>query len=413
MSFDPVAATAAHIDSLGADALAKAAAYTSGSHWLLLWGLLVSLVVTFVIMRSGVLYRLQRKIGPSRPNLAAFVVSAAALLLTSLLTLPWTFWSQYLREQSYGRTSQPVADWFSQGTLSLAISMILGGLFFLAFYALVRRAGKRWWIWSGGLVAVAITAIMLAGPAFIEPLFNDYKPLPAGEVRTALEVQAELAGVPKDRIFVFDGSRQSNNFTANVSGLFGSARIAISDVALKGASLDEVKAVTGHEIGHYVLGHIWRMVALLAVLSILFFYLADRLFPLFSRLFSSRIPLSEPASLPVLLFFAGVFGLIAQPILNWDSRTDEASADRYSLETVNLPDALSSALVKTAEYRYPRPSKLEEILFYTHPSVENRVRAAMDWKAEQLQKAEAAGVGTPAAAPAAILPAAPAATPAS
>lgn len=396
MAFDPVAATAAHIDSLGSEALAKAAAYTSGNHWLLLWGLLVSLVVTFIIMRSGLLFRLQRRIGPSRPNLAAFVVSAAAFLLTSLLTLPWTFWSEYLREQAYGRSSQPLADWFAQAALSLGLGMVFGGLFFVAFYALVRRAGKRWWIWSGGLVAATITLLMLTGPTFIEPLFNDYKPLPAGEVRAALEVQAEQAGVPKDRIFVYDGSRQSNNFTANVSGLFGSARIAISDVALKGASLDEVQAVTGHEIGHYVLGHIWRIVAILAVLSMLFFFLADRLFPYFSRLFASRIPLSEPASLPVLMFFAGLFGLLVQPILNADSRADESAADRYSLETVNLPDALASALVKTAEYRYPRPSRLQEILFYTHPSVETRVRAAMDWKASQLQKAQTEGAAAPA-----------------
>ncbi len=381
MSFDPVAATAAHIDSLGPEALAKAQAYTSGGHWLLLWGLLVSFVVTFILMRSGVLLKLQRRIGPKRPNLAAFVVSGASFLLISLLTLPWTIWTDYFLEKAYGRTSQPLADWFSQGVLSLGLSVLVGGLFCVGLYALIRRAGKRWWIWSGGLVAFAVTAIMLAGPTLVEPLFNEYKPLPSGEVRAALEVQAESAGVPKDRIFVYDGSRQSNNFTANVSGVLGSARIAISDVALKGASLDEVQAVTGHEIGHYVLGHIWRSVAIFAVLSILFFFLADRLFPAFSRLFGSRIPLSEPASLPVLLFLSSLFMLLAQPLVFADSRASEAASDRYSLETVNLPDALSSALVKTAEYRYPRPTWLQEILFYTHPSVENRVRAAMEWKA--------------------------------
>ena len=401
MSFDPVAATAAHIDSLGPEALAKAQAYTSGGHWLLLWGLLVSFVVTFIVMRSGVLLKLQRRIGPKSPNLAAFVVSGASFLLISLLTLPWTIWSEYFREKAYGRTSQPFVDWLSQGVLSLGLSVLFGGLFCVGLYALIRRAGKRWWIWSGGLVAVAVTTLMLAGPTLIEPLFNDYKPLPAGEVRAALEVQAEQAGVPKDRIFVYDGSRQSNNFTANVSGLFGSARIAISDVALKGASLDEVQAVTGHEIGHYVLGHIWRSVAIFAVLSILFFFLADRLFPAFSRLFGSRVPLAEPASLPVLLFLSSLFMLVAQPLVFANSRADEAASDHYSLKTVNLPDALSSALVKTAEYRYPRPSRLEEILFYTHPSVENRVRAAMEWKAAHPPAEAPAAAAAPEAAPAA------------
>jgi len=95
-------------------------------------------------------------------------------------------------------------------------------------------------------------------------LFNDYKPVPAGPVRDALTGMATEAGIPADRIFIYDGSRQSNNFTANVSGVGPYARIAISDIALKGASLEEVRAVTAHEIGHYTLHHVWRSVLLLS-----------------------------------------------------------------------------------------------------------------------------------------------------
>jgi STE24 endopeptidase len=141
----------------------------------------------------------------------------------------------------------------------------------MGVYALIRRTGRRRWLWSGGLTAIATSALLLLSPILIEPLFSDYQPVPAGEVRDALVVMAEEAGVPTERIFVYDGSRQSNNFTANVSGLGGSARIAISDVAFKGASLDEVRAVTGHEIGHYVLGHVWRIVIIASILSVLFF----------------------------------------------------------------------------------------------------------------------------------------------
>lgn len=380
MSFDPVAATAAYIDSLGPEALAKAQAYTVGGHWILLWGMLISALVTWLIVRSGLPDRLQARLR-AKPVRAAFLVSALVLLLSSLLTLPWTLYTDYFRMKAYGRTSQPLADWLGQFALSGLISILLGALFCLGLYTLMRKAGKRWWIWSGGLVAVVISLMLLAGPVFIEPLFNDYKPLPAGEVRSALEEQAARAGIPADRIFVYDGSRQSNNFTANVSGVLGSARIAISDVALHGANLDEVKAVTGHEIGHYVSGHIWRGVALFSALAMLFFFLADRLFPRLARLFGSKAAIGDPFGLPILLFFASVAGLLAQPIVSSFSRWSESDADRYSLETVNLPDALSSALVKTAEYRYPRPGRLEEILFYDHPSVERRVRAAMEWKA--------------------------------
>jgi STE24 endopeptidase len=385
MSFDPQAATAAYIDSLGADALAKAAAYTAGNHWLLLWNLLVTAIITWVIVRTGLLDRINAKLAKRGRNVKTWVVAAVYIVVSGLISLPWTIYTDWWRERSYGRTSQPLVDYLGQGVLSLVIAAVLVALFFVGVYALIRRAGKFWWVWSGGLTAFALSLFLLAGPVFIEPLFNDYKPVPAGAVRDALVVMAKQAGVPEDRIFVYDGSRQSNNFTANVSGLAGSARIAISDIAFKGASLDEVKAVTGHEMGHYVLGHVWRTVILLSALAIVFFFLADRLFPRVARAFGSSLSISDPTGLPVLFFMISLFLLLVQPIVNGQIRKGENESDQYSLETVNLPDALATALVKTAEYRNPRPSRLEEVLFYTHPSVERRVRRAMDWKASHPQ----------------------------
>ena len=351
MTSDPQAATAAYIDSLGADALAKAAAYTAGNHWLLLWGLMVSGLVTWLIVRSGLLERVSAKFARRGPHLRAFAVGVVFFLVSALVTLPWSLYEEWWRERGYGRTSQPLGDFLGQDAIGILISTLLAALFVVGVYALIRRTGQRWWLWSG-------------------------------EVRNALVVMAQESGVPTDRIFVFDGSRQSNNFTANVSGLGGSARIAISDVAFKGASLDEVKAVTGHEIGHYVLGHVWRGVIVISIMSILFFFLADRLFPRFARAFGSRATVADPAGLPVMVYIVSLFAVLAQPVFNTLSRIDETESDRYSLETVNLPDALASALVKTAEYRNPRPNRAEELVFYTHPSVERRVRMAMEWKSK-------------------------------
>lgn len=383
MQIDPVAETARHIDGLGAEALAKAAAYTSGGHWLLLWGTLVSALVTWLIVRSGILDRLQRRLENRSAALRAFVVTATYLLVSALITLPWAIYSDWARERSYGRTSQPLTDFLSQGLIQLLISVVIGGLFLMAVYWLINRAGRRWWIWSGGLTALVLAFLMLLSPILIEPLFNQYKPVPAGPVRAALEEMAARADIPADRIFMFDGSRQSNNFTANVSGVLGSARIAISDVALKQASLAEVRAVTGHEIGHYVLGHVWRGVAVFSLLAVLLFFLTDRLFPRFARAFGSTARIGEPRGVPVLAFLTGLFATLAMPVTNTLSRMGETESDAYSLRTVGEPDGLATALVKTAEYRYPRPHPLQEAIFYTHPSVERRVRRAMEWKAAQ------------------------------
>jgi len=381
MALDPQVATAALIDALGAQTLAKAAAYTAGKHWLLLWNLVVTGLAAWAIVRSGLLDRVDARLARRGVNARAFVVGIVFFLVLALLTLPWDIYATWWRERDYGRTSQPLADFLVQSALGNLITAVLGALFFIGVYALIRRTGARWWLWSGGFTAIAISAFMLAAPIFIQPLFNDYKPVPPGEVRTALETMARSAGVPTDRLFVYDGSRQSNNFTANVAGLGGTARIAISDVAFKGASLAEVKAVTGHEIGHYVLGHVWRAIAVISVLAMLAFLVADRLYPRFARAFGCSAPLSDPRGLPVVLFMVSLIMALATPVMNTLSRTSETEADRHSLETVNLPDALATALVKTAEYRDPRPHPLQEFLFYTHPAVERRVLAAMQWKA--------------------------------
>ena len=381
MAFDPNAATARYIDSLGPAALQKAHDYTVGKEWMLLWSLLVAALVTWLIVRSGILDRLEAKLAGKRRNVSALLVAFAYFVISAILTLPWAIYADWWREKSYGRTAQPLSDWLLQLGIATAISAIVGALFFMGVYWLMRRAGRRWWIWSGVLAAVVFTFVILLAPVLIEPLFNKYEPVPPGQVRDAVVEMAQKAGIPPDKVYMYNGSRQSNNFTANAGGVGSTARVAISDVAFKSASLDEVRAVTGHEIGHYVLKHTWWGILVYSVAAIILFWVADRTFRWFARLFGSSAALADPRGLPVLMFMVSLFGLLTLPFFNTFSRTLESQADMYSLQTENRPDALSTALVKTAEYRYPRPGAVEEFIFYDHPSVERRVRVAMEWKA--------------------------------
>ena len=381
--FDPEQATRAYIDGLGSEALQRAVDYTNGNHWLLLGGLIVSAVVTWIIVRLGWLQAIERRLGP-RSNMGVFLVALVCLLLSWLMSLPWTIYSGWWRELQYDRTSQALGDFLGQSLLGAVISALILPVFFVVLYLFIRRARETWWLWGGGLTALSLSLTMLLAPVYLMPLFNDYQPLPDGEVRDAVKKLAIEADIGTDRIFMYDGSRQSNNFTANVAGIGASARIAISDVALGEASLDEVKAVTGHEVGHYVLGHVWYRVIAVSLLAVLFFYVASRSFPVFAGLFGANPDIARASGLPVLLFVVSLLGTLTEPIDNSVNRLSESAADKYSLETVGLPDALATALVKTAEYRNPRPGGWEELLFYTHPSVERRVRRAMDWKAANL-----------------------------
>jgi len=377
----PAQEAARMVDSLGPEALAKAQAYTTGNHWLLLGGVLVSILVAFILVRLKLLDRIAARFARPEGFLATFTVSAGFMLISALIALPWTLYTDWHRERSYGLSSQPLGDFLGQLAIGEGLGMVMGGLFLAGVYALIRKTGARWWLWSGGLAGVTVLLALLAAPPLIEPLFNEYKPVPPGEVRTALEQIADDVGIPKDRIFMYDGSRQSDRFTANVSGIGPSARIAISDVALKQASLAEVRAVTGHEAGHYQLGHVWRYAVIFPLLAMAFFFLLDRLFVPTARLLGSDARLDEARGLPAFAVVGSILGLLVTPLTNTLTRVGETEADQYSLETVNEPDALATALVKTAEYRYPRPSAIEEALFYTHPSVEKRALMAMEWKA--------------------------------
>jgi STE24 endopeptidase len=380
MALDVNAATAAYVDAMGPERLARAIAYTTGGHWILLGSLLLGLLTAYLIARSGVLMRpFIRRDG--KPHRTALISAAVFLLLDAVILLPWTLYTDWSRQHAYGRSSQPLGDFLGQWALGTALSTILGAVLITLVYLFLRRTGRRWWLWATGTVVASMALLLLASPVLIEPLFNKFEPLPAGAVRDALVPMALEAGVPADRIFLYDGSRQSNNFTANAGGIGSTARIAVSDVAFKDATLSEVRAVTGHEIGHYVLKHTLWGLLMMSALCLVSFWAAERLYPTIAGRMRIGVPMADPAGLPALMVTLSLVSFVATPFLNSMSRHFESAADRYSLEHVNEPDGLATALVKTADYRNPRPSRWEEIIFYDHPSVERRVREGMAWKA--------------------------------
>jgi STE24 endopeptidase len=385
-SFDPAAATAAYLAQLPPEAHIKAQHYTQGGHWLLLWGFIFSIVSAWIIIRTGVLTKVEQGIErkKGRPFLASLAVAAVFIAFSWLLELPWTVYSNWWREKQYGLTSQAFGGWLGEDLMSTAISVVFTALFLALLYLLIRRARRLWWLWAGGLTAVFIVLSMLIAPIYIEPLFNKYTPAPAGPVRDEVVAMAKSVGIPSDKIFVYDGSKQSNAYTANVSGLGGSARVAMSDTMFKkGADIAEVRGVVGHEMGHYAHQHSLWITGIFAVLAVAAFFIADRTFPWFASALNAKgvTGIADPAGLPVLAVIMTVLGLIGGPIANTLIREVESDADRYSLTNFNEPDGLSKALVKTIEYRAATPSKLEEALFYDHPAVGVRVRRAMDWKA--------------------------------
>ncbi len=401
--FDPAAATAAYLATLPPEAHAKATAYTQGGHWVLLWGTLVSILVSWIVLRTGVLVRLRAGIEAKKPRpwLAVLVVVVVDAVLESVLSIPWDAYSNWWREKSYGMTSRAFQGWLGEHVMRMAVGLVSTAIIFLLLYWLIRRLPKTWWLWSGVGMGVISLIFFIVSIFLIEPLFNTYKVAPPGPVRDEVVSMAKQVGVPSDKILIYDGSKQSNRYTANAGGLFGFGRVAMSDVMFKkDADLAEVRGVVGHEMGHYVRKHVLIGDLEMGLLTLIGLFLVDRLFPVAVRILGAKgvTGLADPAGLPVISILLAILGLLSTPINNTFSRWVEADADHFSVVHFNEPDGLAKALVKTIEYRAATPSKLEEFIFYDHPSVGSRVRAMMDWKAAH-PKSPPASPGAPAPAP--------------
>jgi STE24 endopeptidase len=385
--FDPAAATAAYLATLPPEAHAKATAYTQGGHWVLLWGTLVSILVSWIVIRTGVLVRVRGGVEARKPRpwLAVLAVVAVDGIIEGVLSIPWEAYSNWWREKSYGLTSRAFAGWLVEHAEKMAIGIVVSLILFSLLYWVIRRAPKTWWLWSGVAYSVATIAFFIIGLFLIEPLFNTYKVAPPGPVRDEVVAMAKQVGVPSDKILIYNGSKQSNRYTANAGGLFGYGRVAMSDVMFKkDADIAEVRGVVGHEMGHYVRKHVLWGALESGLMALIGLFLVDRLFPVAARLTGAKgvTGIADPAGLPVISILLAVLGLLATPISNTFSRWVEADADHFSVVHFNEPDGLAKALVKTIEYRADSPGKLEEFIFYDHPSVGARVRAMMDWKAE-------------------------------
>lgn len=389
--FDPAAATAAYLAQLPPEVHAKATAYTQGGHWVLLWATLVSVAISWIVLKSGVLVRVRGGIEAKKPRpwLAVLVVLLVDGLLEGVLSIPWDAYARWWREKGYGFTSRGFGGWLSEHLLLMAFGILAGLITYLIIYWLIRRAPRTWWLWAG-VGTTAITLVFFVASLFlVEPLLNTYKPAPPGPVRDEVVAMARQVGMPSDKILIYNGSKQSNRYTANAGGLFGYGRVAMSDVMFKkDADLAEVKGVVGHEMGHYVRKHVLLAAVFQGLLALVTYLLVDRLFGWTSRTFGAKgvAGLADPAGFPVISILVAVLTLIATPITNTFSRWEEADADHFSVEHFNEPDGLAKALVKTIEYRAATPGALEEFVFYDHPSVGARVRAMMDWKAAHPSK---------------------------
>lgn len=382
--FDVERATQAYIDLLTPEQRAKSDAYFEGGYWLQLWGLLYGFAVAAVLLGSGLSRRMRdfAERRSRRPWVQAMLYGLQWMLVGFVLGLPLAIYQGFVREHQYGLATQDFGGWFGDQLKGLLVGLVLVPPILAALYAAVRRMGARWWIGaSAGAFALTLFLMMLA-PVFIDPLFNDYKPLREGSVREAVLSLARANRIPVDNVVEFDASRQTTRISANVAGFLGTTRVALNDNLLDRTSEPEIKAVMGHEMGHYVLNHAFRLVVYVSLVLALGFWFVHRVFDVALARWGKRLGLrdrADPAALPLAVAILSLFFFLATPVLNTIIRQAEAEADMFGIDAAREPHGFAMAAMRLSAYRKIQPGPVEEFLFYDHPSGYDRVRRSMEW----------------------------------
>ncbi len=390
---DPVvvgvdAATDAYLATVPAEARARSDAYFEGGYWLSLWQFLWSSLVLIVLLHTGLSARLRD--ASARITRAVWlqpgIYGLAFLLFTSVLGFPLTLYAGFFREHQYGLATQTFGAWFGDQLKALGIGMLLASILILALYAVVRRTGRTWWLWGAAVTMAFAAFVATIAPVYLAPVFNTYRPLENATVREPILRMAHANGIAASEVWEMDASRQTTRISANVSGMLGTERITLNDNLLKRASPAAVEAVMGHEMGHYVLNHVYEMLAYFAVIIGVGFAVTGWAYTRLSERYRARWRvdgIADPAGLPLIAMILGAYLFLLTPVMNTIIRTSEYEADMFGLNAARQPDGFAEAALLLGDYRKLDPSMIEEIVFFDHPGGRTRIRAAMQWKANQ------------------------------
>ncbi len=399
-AFDVRAAVDAYLAKMPPAQRARSDAYFEGGYWLLLWDFLSTVLVMWLLLHfrwSARMRDLAERLTRFRP-LQTALYWIQFILVVSILTFPLSLYEGYFREHNYGLLNQTFGPWMRDQMVGLTVSIVLGAILIVALFALVRRLGKNWWVWGAALTIAFGAFVGLIAPVYLAPLFNKYTPLTDTRIKNPILSMARANGIPAHDVYEFDASRQSNRVSANVSGFAGTLRISLNDNLLKRCTLPEIETTMGHEMGHYVLNHVYKGLVMLGVVTVIGFAFVNWgiNFSLgrWGKQWEVR-GITDVAVLPLAVILFSAYFFVATPVTNTISRNMEYEADMYGLNAAQQPDGEANVDMLLGEYRKLDPGPVEEFIFYDHPSGRTRITAAMRWKAEHPQSANAEEMARP------------------
>jgi Zn-dependent protease with chaperone function len=360
------------------------------------WGQIVGFFYTVFVLLLILRGRLASKFrdwaeGASSSRFVQVLVFAPSILLSiALLGIPLDIATEWVSKR-FGLSIQSWTSWLWDWTKGELISIIIGSVLIWILYAVIRRSPRRWWFyfWLAAL-PLGVFLIFLQ-PLVIDPLFHKFEPLASKDpaLTASLEQMVQRAGqnIPPERMFWMGAGEKTTSLNAYVTGIGASKRVVVWDTTIRKMNTPQIVFVAGHEMGHYVLGHIWKGMIFGAVGLFVIFYLGSKIIG--GMLARSATQwgirdLGDWASFPALLLLLTVLAFIANPIFSAFSRHDEHQADQYGLEVTHglTPDsgqiaAQAFQVLGEVDLSDPDPNPLGVFLFYSHPAIPDRIRFSL------------------------------------
>ncbi len=388
--FSPERATEAYLAEIPGDAKARSDAYFEGGYWMILWDFLYGVIIALVLLNlrwSAGMRTLSERMTRFKP-LQTMIYWTEYLVITTILAFPLTVYEDYFREHKYGLANQTFGPWMVDQLKNLGVNLVLGAILTVLLFGVVRRLRQTWWIWGSVVTVLFLIFASLITPVYLIPIFNKVTPLDDPKVTQPILAMARANGIPVHDVYEIDASKQTTRMSGNVSGFGHTMRITLNDNLLRRGSSEEIQFVMGHEMGHYVLGHIYVGMLFFFVLIVSgFAFLRWSLNWSLARWgdWWQIRDIGDTAVLPLVVLLASIFFFVLTPVQNTFIRTQEHEADMYGLNASRQPDGFAQAAIHLGEYRKMSPGRLEEWIFFDHPSGRNRIYDAMRWKAENLK----------------------------
>jgi len=293
------------------------------------------------------------------------------IIVNYIVGLPFELYQKFKIDEAFGFNKMTAKMYVIDTIKSTLLFLILGGAIF-ALLAWIIESFEMWWLWGfAAMFTVAVVANVLA-PTFMA-LFNKFSPLEEGELKYEIDKLMKSAGLKNDGIFVMDASKRDSRLNAFFGGLGKSKRVVLFDTLIEKLTVNELKAVLGHELGHFTHGDIWKNIALMGLLLFIAFYLFGHLpDTLFTEM--GVIP-DAGVQIAMLMLLLPLLSFVFTPFMSYVSRHNEYAADEFGSEMAGKEN-LVSALMKlvTENKAFPKSHPLVIFFYYTHPPVLERLK---------------------------------------